>query len=154
MARIKASEVKIEGIDELIATLAQLTPEIQNKSGRSAMRRVSLEMSADLKANAPVGETGNLKNAVMQRASVHLMSGAIVAFAKVKYGADAGPHAHLVELGHALVKGKYLGRKTIGFVEAHPFMKPTLYNGRQKWVNIAAEGVEQALQKLKKKGAF
>ena len=148
-----ASDIKIEGIEELIAALATLTPEIQNKSGRSAMRKIARAMTGKAIANAPVGETGNLANSL--KPSVRIMKGSVVAFTKAsqKGGIDGkGNHAHLVEFGHKLVKGKGVRRKTIGFVKAYPFLRPALYGGRDQWLQMAAEGVEASLKKLERKG--
>ena len=148
-----ASDIKIEGIEELIAAFALLMPEIQNKSGRSAMRKMARAMTDKAIANAPVGETGNLVNSL--RPSVRVMKGAVVAFTKSsqKGGFNGkGNHAHLIEFGHKLVKGKGPRRKTIGFVKAYPFLRPTLYGGRDKWLQMAVEGVEASLKKLEKKG--
>jgi len=152
-----AVKIQIEGIEELIATLATLTPEIQNKSGRSAMRKIAEAMTQKAIAAAPVGETGNLANSLKPSVRVMGAGKAVVAFTKAdqKGGATGkGNHAALVEFGHKLVKGSKLGRKTIGFVRPHPFLRPTLFNHKETWLQMAVEGVENSLNKLKKKGKF
>ncbi len=153
-SKYRAIQFKIEGVEELVSNLGTLVPEIQNKSGRSAMRYVSLAMAENVRRNAPVGDTGNLKNSIKN--SVRVFPGAIVAFAKAGTTKGLkGNHAHLVEYGHALVKGKYLGRRTLSQrVPEHPFMRPALWNNRAQYEKIAAEGVAAALTKLKRKGAF
>lgn len=158
MAKKNEIEFKIDGIEELIATLATLTPEIQNKSGRAAMRKLAKDMTATTKASVPV-KTGNLFNSLKDRVRVMGSAKSVVAITYAKYdgkgdGSQGGNHAHLIEYGHKLVKGKYLGRKTIGFVPAQPFLRPTLFNYKDTWIKIAADGVALSLTKLKRRGKF
>lgn len=151
-----AVSIKIEGIEDLIANLDRLVPELRYKTGRSTMRKVANEMAAKTIAAAPVGETGNLANAI--RPSVKIFEpDAIVAFAKIDYGTGKGNHAHLIEFGHANVKGgKRFGLfskgRVIGYVKPYPFMRPTLYSNEDRWLKLALEAVEKSLKRLQKKG--
>lgn len=61
-----------------------------------------------------------LRKSIRVRKSKYLGGGYIVM-------SDA-PHAHLVEFGHVLVRGgkRYQGGVEIGFVPAHPFLRPAV----------------------------
>ena len=70
---------------------------------------------------APIGPTGNLKRSIVAKVLQRNSPGeAAPAITAVDY--RIAPHAHLIEFGHLIKRGKR--GKSTGFVEPHPFMRP------------------------------
>lgn len=79
----------------------------------------------EAKARAPVGETGNLKRSIYLAYKDATSTESVVVYS-VSWNSKIAPHGHLVEFGHAIVKGGKAGRggQNIGWVPAKPFLRP------------------------------
>ena len=60
---------KLEGLDELLATLSGLGGNIK-ESARKGLERGAKKIQANAKLLTPVGETGNLRNSIKTKSEV------------------------------------------------------------------------------------
>jgi HK97 gp10 family phage protein len=110
-------------------------------AGQKALRRIADDavdpMLAAVRANTPVGETGNLRRHNKEQ----LWSG--FRSRVVWEVANTANHAHLVEFGHRQVAGGRLekGGKIIGSVPPHPFFRPAVDATKNIVQDRAAKGV-------------
>lgn len=92
---------QVQGIPQLVKALQELEKKLSNQILRTELRAAAKEVAADIKENAPVGETGDLRRAVKVRSAKRKKGriGFSASFAKSK-AADAwyGP---FVDLGTA-----------------------------------------------------
>jgi len=118
--------IEIKGIEELIKTLDSLEPDMRIKAARSSMRLVAQKMQSNMERLVPRGKTGNLASNLKHSVKMFPEKNAVVAFGRVKYSREkgGGNHAHLLEYGHKLVKGRY-ARTTIGSVSYTHLTLPT-----------------------------
>ncbi len=108
-----AETFELTGMDEMNANFQKLIKSVDPDSVEQILLKPAKMLADDIRARAPQGPTGNLKKSVvaklLQRRSDDKSAPAIVAI-HYRYG----PHAHLVEYGHA-------GPKP---APAHPFFRP------------------------------
>lgn len=132
-------EFKIEGLQELTKTIQDLSKSLDPDKSEPVILKGAKVIGAEVRGRAPKGPTGNLKKSVkvktLKRFSSKQPAPAIVAIDRKK-----APHAHLVEYGHALVRGG----KVIGHVPAHPFFRP----GIDAKAGEALKQIEAGLTKL------
>lgn len=100
---------RVDGIPELQAAFAGLPLAIQNDAMRKAIPVAGAMIRDAIKAAAPVGRTGNLRDSIEFRATQigGMPSGVVVPNRRRGGG---GHHAHLVEFGTAPHPGFYFGR--------------------------------------------
>lgn len=140
---------KIEGLAELMKKLDQLPAEIIRKVERSAMKKSLAPTYDAVMRHVPVGETGNLANAVkIKTKTVNANAGGSYMYGMV--GAFA-PHAHLVELGHRMLN-KFGEPTKLDHVPPHPFMLPALLETSDEAIKILAAELGKSLQKCEVKG--
>lgn len=100
----RSNSVKIEGIESIQRALLALPGTVGRKYLGKAMKRAIAPMEAQLRANTPVGPTGNLRAAVGQKVRTYSSGTAfgIVGYKRAvsKDTADnKGYHSHFVEFG-------------------------------------------------------
>jgi HK97 gp10 family phage protein len=103
--------IYLKGIDELEKRVNKLIKEVEKEKTQLLLGQARLVRNR-IKARAPRGPTGNLKNATYATALPPSTSRNAVAFAGVR--PRKAPHAHLVEYGHG---GPHAA-------PAHPFFRP------------------------------
>ena len=144
-------KLKVEGLDLVLNNLEELASEFQLKAGRSALRKVGKQMAEEIKERAPV-DTGLLKSSIRAKGTKITSYGV-----RVSAGADytkGGNAAHLIEYGHKQVFRKGFGQYVqTGTASSQPFVRPALYNNKNKYAQTLMEGVDLALGKLEKKAA-
>jgi len=118
----KSNSIRVDGGNELMASLQSLPQEIGRKYVKRAIDRAVKPMLAQLVANTPVGPTGNLKAAADKRTRFYNQSG--VGFGVVGYkravsvdtADNKGYHSHFVEFGtndRVPTRGPYLSSYAI-----------------------------------------
>lgn len=128
--------IRLEGADELAASLEALDADIQTRVMRAALRDAGELMRAAVQERAPVKTVaggklpeGALKSDV--KMSITTIDGKLAAM--VYFGSLTYYVARWVEYGHRLVKGGYSSMKRgklrgngkqIGDVPAYPFIRP------------------------------
>ncbi len=147
----------VMGIKELDFNIKAHLAQFHGKEIEEALLQDARALRNLIRARTPIGETGNLRKSIVAKIlksnSVRLMP---VAFVAIHY--RYGPHAHLVEYGHKLVKKikegfltqlfskkGYTGKLksiVIGHVPAHPFFRPAVAMFRRM------QFTEMAIQKL------
>lgn len=103
----KTNSVRIEGQEELLASLRSLPEAVGGKYMRAALAKGMATVEAALIANTPIGPTGNLKAAAGSRTVYYRAN--MVAFGVVGYkravsvdtADNKGYHSHFVEFGTA-----------------------------------------------------
>lgn len=146
---MRGDALQVEGLKEVLENIKNLYPEIQEKSGRSAMRQVGKEMRNEILKRVPVDQ-GDLKGSIREKLPKVEPWG--VRVSAIADYAKGGNHAHLVEYGHKQVFKLRNGKKiVIGTEEPAPFIRPALYHNAEKYVGTAAIGIEKALVKLERK---
>lgn len=99
-----SNSVRIEGAEELIARLFGIPGNVGRKYLRQAVSAAMRPMKAQLKANTPIGPTGNLRMAVGDKVKLYATG---VAFGVVGYkravsnqtADNKGFHSHFLEFG-------------------------------------------------------
>ncbi len=136
------SEIRIEGMKELIDKIRDLPIKLQRQLERGALRKALQPLKNAIESKAPVGETGRLADSIVIRTRTKkgALSGEVVVQA---------PHSHLVEFGHRMVS--HSGRE-VGVVPPHPFARPALDETASEVLRIAANEVQAAYRKLESKG--
>ncbi len=139
------------GVEEIQANIQRVIDQLAPEEVESSLLLGAQVIAESARANAPMGETGNLKRSIEAKV-IHREQGSVAAIAAVNY--RKGPHAHLVEFGHIAWRGgrrkKKQGRalkvKSTGtkFVPAHPFFRPA-------WDENAETVKEGVLEDLKSK---
>lgn len=151
------------GIENAQRKLKYLQDAVRDIATRKAVTAAARVLADEQKHLAPVLDERTAKSTAMLPESLKnaidvkvkkVKDGYIEAFIGPKHG--KGRAAHLVEFGHRLVKGggsrightgKFEGTgKVVGFVPAHPFLRPA-YDA--KWMAMLAEFNETMRQLLK-----
>lgn len=158
------TSIKVEGLKELEAALAELP----KSTGKNVMRRVARKalepVIAAAKPYAPWGK-GKLRKSLavstkLSKRQASLARGQDRAEGKasitVYAGATALPHAHLMEFGTKNRVQKSTGRST-GSVKPRPFMRPAWDAKKDEVLKIFRtdmwKEIEAAAQRLAKKQA-
>jgi HK97 gp10 family phage protein len=156
--------VKVEGLKELDAALAELPKTTGKNVMRSAARKALEPVISAARPLVPE-DSGNLKKslkittrlskrqaAIMRREYKTEGKAAISMFA----GPSALPHAHLIEFGTKPRYQKKTG-KFVGQVKAQPFLRPAWDSKKDDVLNIFKKEmwtkIEKAAQRLARKAA-
>lgn len=151
----------VEGAKAVENALEQLGESIGRSVVREAVKEAAKPIAEDAGAMAPRGTepTGSRKRladsiVVTTRLKRSTRNARFAREGRVKrdvivHVGPTVPHAHLVEFGHFLVKGSNRkgNRRVIGFVAAHPFMRPAWDKHRDKIAPRIGRFVWVALQK-------
>lgn len=128
--------VELKGLRELKTALDGFTFEVQDKATLAALRKGATVIKKEMRLRVPV-KTGKLKKSIGTRTKKRGRSAK-----SVLVGARKMPYAHLVENGHAIVRGG----KAFGHVPAKPFLRPAFEAQR-----VAAAGAIRDELKLQVK---
>ena len=71
----------------------------------------------------------------------------------VVYVGPAVPHAHLVEFGHVLVKGRGENRRVIGFVGPTPYLRPAFESRKKEALEILRKAIWANIERTAKRWA-
>lgn len=171
---MSAVTARLEGLDGALRKLASLKAAVRNKLSRQAVNAGAKLVQAEVKARAPVGETGALRMSIGRKVQTYRGSGTTVGLvgpqtgfarkgkgkksarrqtklgAKLQaLGANPSKYAHLVEKGtrpHAIGKGSRLRkRRQIGRMHPGARAKPFEAPAYQATAVRAAEAVAQSL---------
>jgi len=139
--------MRLEGVDELNRVFKALPRKIGERAVLNSVRAGARVVAKQVKTEAPVGETGNLKKSVVVR-TVKKRFRTSDRLVFVGFKKPAGSHAHLVEFGHG---GPHPA-------PPHPFIVPAAVKTRESAVRtiITALGDQinkQATGLIKKFGA-
>lgn len=145
--------VEIEGLQELLQQLSKIA-NIDPKEVQDVLLGGAKIFRDEVQANAPVGETGNLKKSFKAKRGDRSR---YYAMAFVANDRKIAPHTHLVEEGHQQVKGGKLskGGRVVGKVKAHPFFWPAIRAKEAEVENFILNGLDNLVLKdlEKQKGA-
>ncbi len=138
-------------LDNIIARIRKLEPELQEKIFRKGMGKAGRRMLQTAKNLAPKRRGEGDSKSISSRFALSVRKTKdgrmIKAFVRNK-----APHAHLMEYGFWLTKGKYF-QKRIKFIGPHPaqgFMRPALNQNGQVSLDEFKSNSEEALRKLGK----
>lgn len=100
----RSNTVIIQGADEIISRLMAMWDSIGPKYLRAAVVKAMRPMKNQLRANTPIGPTGNLKASIADKVRIYKTGTAfgIVGYRRdvaIKTGNTRGKHSHLVEFG-------------------------------------------------------
>jgi HK97 gp10 family phage protein len=116
----KTTSVRIEGLDALTTQLQALGKSLGPEKSEPVLLEGAQIIAARVRARAPQGPTGRLKEAVIAKMLPRRGPGPASAIAAVDR--KKAPHAGLVEYGHRLVrKGKVIGN-----VPAKQYFRPAV----------------------------
>ena len=119
---------EIRGVKQLRSALMSLKKRISNQIVKAALNPLSAEMVARAKANAPVGKTGRLRNAIktrnrfVRRGAVYAAD-ALVDAGSSRTDSNGAFYAHFVEFGHKTRSAGIIFGSS-GFVAPRPFWSP------------------------------
>lgn len=125
------NEFSLEGLEELQETLEGLAKKVDNEANTEIVYEAAdKHVTSAVRSNAPVGPSGNLKNAIVTRKMP--VSDNYPALALTAVDRKIAPHAHLVEDGSG---PRYADGKYIGEMPPNPFFRssvqqslPTAFN--------------------------
>lgn len=143
-------EVDVTGIKETIGSLSHLPVELRERIQRKALRNTTAAMLATAKTLAPKRRGEGSGKSISTRFAVGTKAKGNKLFAFVR---NKAPHAHLMEYGFWLTKGKFFQKK-IKFVGSHPpggFMRAALVRNAEKSVATFKESVQDALRRMQKR---
>lgn len=139
--------LQVTGLKELLGRLqdmpTKLAIALEKKALKKALDPIYKEAEANL-ARQTSPKTGNLARGFITRTKT---------FKKFYIKAELvnyAPHAHLIEYGHWLKKGRYLQR-TIRWVEERPFMRPALEAKAEEAIEIFRSETERLLDMFEAK---
>lgn len=134
-------EVKIQGLEGIEEKLRSAGTKLAAKALRRALRVGGNVLRDEIRARTPV-ETGILRKNVKLRVSVSAKREESIA--KVGFGRQTVV-ARAVELGHRQLTHKKQGKKQVGQVPAHPFIRPAFEAAKQKAIDAFAQTIREAL---------
>jgi hypothetical protein len=131
---------------QLMDQLNKLPEELRVSVARRGIRKGLSVMEAHIRARVPV-ETGKLASSIKKTTIVRpwVVTGII----KVK-----APHAHLMEFGYWLTKGKHIQRR-VKFIQSNPpggYMRSALTTYARDAVEAYEKTVRDALARVAKNG--
>jgi len=100
---------------------------------------------AEAQANAPVGETGNLRKSLKAKRGNRSRHYSMAFMANDR---KIAPHTHLVEEGHQRVKGGKLGKggRVVGKVKEHPFFWPAVERKLPEVQDLVTDGLTRLVE--------
>ena len=156
----------IQGLNELRLKLGALPAKVEIKILRSAWRKAANTMKDAVKAEAPVGDSGELKKSI-KVTSDRAKFGRIKLKVRVpatrvskKFSGGGYPYALAVESGHEFPgKGKNTQKKRItphesefgtSFVRPHPFVRPAWEANKDKLLDAFASEAGKGIERVAK----
>jgi HK97 gp10 family phage protein len=121
---------KFEGMDELYETFDRLAKSLPPEQVEPILKQGGKVLQAAAKANAPQGETGNLKKGIVVKYLRQIGDNPKAVIIK-----SEAQHDHLVEFGHINWRGgarkkgeghQIGGKGTLTVTPAHPFFRPAI----------------------------
>lgn len=135
-----SNDVTVFGVEEIIKQLDKLPYEISRKITKGGIQAALEPIKNSAKAKVP-RDSGLLDSSI--KTQINTSKGNIVGKVLAK-----SPHAHLVELGFWLTKGKGLKAKILKRIQPRAFLRPALIENETKVINIFADTVQSALKEL------
>lgn len=132
--------VDMSGVREAISKLQQVPEKLTRKLLRGAMSKSLNQLSQDVKANAPVGKTGNLRKGIKKRVSFAKKNGGWI-WGEV-YG--TARHTHLLEMGWNLYGHKKHGHQFLKRIEGRRFMRKAAQRNAQSIIESFRANVIEA----------
>lgn len=131
---------RIEGDKELIEKIQAIAGSVIGKHLEEAALKGAEIIRDEAVRRAPRGATGKLKDNIVAEVAANKQN-----IVEVHIGPNKEAwYGHLVEFGHALVKGsKKATRKVIGHVPPHPFLRPAFDEKKRE----AEKAVEEELRR-------
>ncbi len=141
----------VQGLKEILTSLKTLDEDIREKTLKKGLRRVSKLIEAKAKALAPKGRIPG-KKTISGSFTTSTKKGRTMLFGVVR---NKAPHAHLLEYGHWLVKGKFFQKRIrwVDSVPPHGYMRGALSSTSQPAMNEFKTNLEQSLARLARKRA-
>ena len=151
-----AKAFEITGVKELDRKLAAITTRMKKNYVRKGVRAGGAIVIKAAKENLPKGKRGRinkkgdkikgLRRSITQRVKTY-PSGVIISVVGPDY--KTAPHGHLVEFGHKMV-GHKPGKKNLGVVRAHPFLRPAVDKSKQAVMTAVQRKIREGLNTEKK----
>ena len=153
--RTRGAAVKLEGVAELKAALAELSDEVATKIGVAADRKAARLMAAEMAAIAPYNPKGSIRSRTSKKGIVtktdygHLRDNIRVRRARAT---SEGKIVFNINAGNAFW-GYFLEFGTVK-MSPHPFMRPAFDATREGAINVQIEelktGIERVAKRVKK----
>lgn len=142
--------MRIEGIEALTKTLVDISPAEARRIARRTVTSVARLVRDRVRANAPVGKTGNLRKSVKSRRSKGSRDEASAEVWVDQSGGRSGKgyHWHFVEFGTTNMVAQPFVTPTVEAIKPNI---PTLYRSRW-WPEYRAELVKRAKKQAKRGG--
>ena len=138
---------KVEGLPQLLRALRDLPKKEAKRVARKAVTAATTPALKAMRKEAPVGETKNLRKAVMRRMRTY--AGGLLAVLGTAF--KRAPHDHLVEDGTGERVSKKTGKST-GKMPPDPFVARTYRTNKAQMQRILErelrEGIESAAKEL------
>lgn len=162
-----AIKARLEGVETALAALGEVARTVRNKVLRKAVNAASRLVLDAARALVPK-DTGMLRKSLGVRIQTYRGSGKVVAVIgprtgytrtrsgtqqtalgrKIKEtGRNPSKYAHLVEYGHALVRGG----KVAGSVPAKPFLRPAFETNKGQLAETMSRLIAQEIEKIAKR---
>jgi HK97 gp10 family phage protein len=135
--------ITISGIAETAAMLDELPRYIVLHGFNEGLHAAAEVIEREMRPRIPVHE-GELKAALMHE--VTLDSNYRGGIASVGFG-NMGMRAFWVEFGHAMV-GHKPGKKALGQVPAHPFMRPAVFASQEAAIDAFAASIRKTVEEF------
>ena len=148
----RGAPVKIEGLTELKAALAELSDEVATKIGVAADRKAARLLANAMIAIAPYNEQGSVrsrtsKSGVVTRTNYgHLRDNIRVRRARAK---TAGKVVFTINTGNAFW-GYFLEYGTVN-MEARPFMRPAFDAFKDQAIDVQISELKSGIEKVARK---
>ena len=133
--------VDISGIEETCAMLDRLPVNVAKRAFAGALAAAAVPIVEALEASTPVLR-GDLKAAIVTDIFVDAQGKG--GQASIGFGKE-GHVANFVEYGHRMV-GHKPGKKELGEVQPHPFMRPAAASSGEAAIGAFAESVKQTVE--------
>lgn len=153
--------ISVQGLREAIQTLEKVPGKTARKFVKKAMRTSLTSLLRGVKESTPVGPTGNLKASMKKRAAISLngrrwLWGEVYADRSGSSkdpnnkGNNLGFHAHWIEMGWKLTKGKKAtaNRRVIKSIPGQRFMQKVLQAQAQTIVDNFAKNVIETAKEV------
>jgi HK97 gp10 family phage protein len=133
--------ISISGIDEACALLDRVPKETARVGIARSLAAAAVPIVEAVDARTPVGATEELKAAL--NTDISLDSDGYGGSASINFGKQ-GHVANFVEYGHRMI-GHKPGKKELGEVKPHPFMRPAAAASADAAVEAFTETLEREL---------
>jgi HK97 gp10 family phage protein len=151
------AQVKLAGLKAVLDSLADLNRTVRNKILRAAINDGSRPILDNMKARAPVGDTGQFRRSLGRRVRTYRQSGVVVVVigprkgfrVVTQRGTKLVPHdpakiAHLLEFGHVIVRGG----KAVGHAPPYPTIGPAMEEEKGAATQAIGDRIAAELAKI------